>query len=104
MYRSKQINVKTKLLITLFFALIMQFTTAQMNISNIGDIVTFSFDDNVGEPGSVIGQKTIMHSDISSSSLGNVGTNKDYNAIAIFDTPIEIPSNEIFYVTVGLTY
>ncbi len=38
--------MKTKLLFTLLLALVIQFTYAQMTITQNGDIVTFTFDDN----------------------------------------------------------
>ena len=62
------------------------------------------YDDNAGETGNVIGQTTINGSNISSTSLGSLGLNKDYNATASFSPAISIPSNGIFYMLLEITY
>ena len=64
--------MKTKLLFTLFFAFIVQFTTAQVTITTAADVVTFTFDDNTGgDLYDAIGNPVYLYSWVDSTDASN---------------------------------
>lgn len=63
------------------------------------------YDDNAGEPGSVLGTTSITYGsiDTTQAGIGVIGGAMAYNATANFSSPISLPTGA-YYVSVGYTY